>query len=165
MITPSLATFLITLVNVGVLFLVLRAILFKPVTKFMEDRAAKIQDAIVQAEKDKNQAKLLFQQYEDQLKNAEGEAEAIIRTARETGQQQADKIIAEGKEAGERILENARRQIEAEQHAALARFRAEAVDLVIAASSKVLERDLNQDDNRRCAGMLLEELAAKSGEN
>jgi len=31
-------TFFITILNIGVLYLILRAILFKPVTKFMENR-------------------------------------------------------------------------------------------------------------------------------
>ena len=158
MIDLSISTFLITLINLGVLFIVLRALLFKPVTKFMDDRSKKIAGAIAQSEKDKNQAKVLLRRYEDQLKNAEGEAEAIIRAAREAGQQQADRIRAEGQAAADKLLEGARRQIEAEQQAALARFRAEAADLVIAVSSKLLARDLNQEDNRRYAGMLLDEL-------
>jgi F-type H+-transporting ATPase subunit b len=164
MIDLSISTFLITLINLGILFVVLRALLFKPVTKFMDDRGKKIAAAIAQSEKDKNQAKILLQQYEDQLKNAEGEAEAIIRAAQETGQQQADRILAEGQAAADKLLEGARRQIEAEQKAALAKFRSEAVDLVIALSSRLLARELNQEDNRRYARMLLDEPAI-SGKN
>ena len=57
MIVPSLTTFLVTIVNITVLFLVLRAFLFKPVTKFMEDRTKKVQDSLDQAEKERAQAK------------------------------------------------------------------------------------------------------------
>ena len=66
MIAFSLSTFLVTILNVGILFFVLRAVLFKPVTKFMQDRTNKIEDAIEQSEKDKNQAKALLTQYEEQ---------------------------------------------------------------------------------------------------
>ncbi|MDR0878083.1 MAG: F0F1 ATP synthase subunit B [Treponema sp.] len=163
MITPSITTFLITIINVGVLFFVLRAILFKPVTKFMEDRTKKIGDTIAQAEKDKNQAKLLLQQYEDQLKKADGESENIIRAARETAQQQASLIIADGKEAAEKLLANARTQIESEHKAAMARFRAEAAGLVIAASGQLLLREIGKDDNRRYAEQLLAELGTAIG--
>lgn len=158
MINPNLATFLITIINIGILFFILRAILFKPVTKFIEDRAKKIQDDIEEAEKEKTQAKLLYQQYEDALKHAEEEAEAIIRSARETAQAQADRIVAEGKGEAENILAAARKRIETEQKAAMALFRAEAAALVIGASSRLLQRELNQEDARHYAALLLKEI-------
>jgi F-type H+-transporting ATPase subunit b len=157
MLVPSLATFLITLINIAILFFILRAVLFKPVTKFMEERTKKIEGAIAQAEKDKNQARLMLGQYEDQLKNAEGEADAIIRAARETAQQQAEKIVAEGREQSERLLANARKQLEVEELAAMARFKTEAAAIVVAASSRLVQRDLSGEDNLRFAALLLRE--------
>jgi F-type H+-transporting ATPase subunit b len=157
MLVPSLVTFLVTLVNIAVLFFVLRAVLFKPVTKFMEERTKKIEDAISQAEKDKNQARLKLGQYEDQLKHAEAEADAIIRAARETAQQQAEKITAEAGEQAESMLVNARKRLETEEAAALAHFRAEAAALVVAASGRLIQRDLSGEDNLRFAAMLLRE--------
>jgi F-type H+-transporting ATPase subunit b len=154
-------TFFFTFINIGILFFILRALLFKPVTKFMEDRTKKIQATIEQAEKDKNQAKNLLQQYKDQLKTAETEAEAIINTARETARQQADRIIAEGKEAAEALLANGRRQLEVERKAAMVLFKSEAAALVTAASSRLLRRELTKEDNLRQAALLLREL----GEN
>jgi F-type H+-transporting ATPase subunit b len=158
MLSPNLATFLITIINIGILFFILRAILFKPVTKFMEGRAKKIQDDIEQAEKDKTQAKLLYQQYEDALKHAEEEAEAILRSARETAQEQTDRIVARGKEEAENILAAARKRIETDRAAAMALFKAEAAALVIGASGRLLQRELNQEDARRYAALLIREI-------
>jgi F-type H+-transporting ATPase subunit b len=159
MITPSLVTFLVTLVNIGVLFIVLRAILFKPVTKFMADRTKKVEDTLAQAEKEKNQAKQILAAYEDQLKKAEGEAEEIIRNARENADRESARLAAEGKTLAENMVAAARRQIEAEQQAAMTVFKAEAAALVVAAASRLLRRDLNQEDNRRLAASLLAEIA------
>jgi F-type H+-transporting ATPase subunit b len=158
-------TFIITIVDIVILFFVLRVILFRPVTKFMAERAKKIQDAINQAERDKNQAKQLLEQYEGQLKNAEAEAEEIIRAAREIAAREAARITADGKDAAETMLANARRQLEAEQQAALAKFRAEAVMLTLAASSKLIGRDMRQDDNRHFVNMLLDELSLQQKRN
>jgi F-type H+-transporting ATPase subunit b len=159
MITPSLATFLVTIVNITVLFLVLRAVLFKPVTKFMQNRTKKVQDSLDEAEQEKAQAKVLLKQYEDQLQRIEEEATAIIRTARENARAEADRIIAEGKAQAGRILEKGRKQLEAEQRAALAVFQADAAALVLGASGKLIRRELTGDDNRVQAEMLLKELA------
>jgi F-type H+-transporting ATPase subunit b len=165
LVSPNLVTFVLTLVNIGILFFILRAILFKPVSKFMEDRAKKIRDAIDQAEKDKAQAKRVLGQYEDQLKNAETEADAILRAARENAQRESGRIIAEGRAEAEALMDKTRRQLEAERQAALARFRTEAAALVVAASSRLVARELGQEDNRRYAEMLLEELAVKRNGN
>jgi F-type H+-transporting ATPase subunit b len=162
MITPSLATFLITIINIAVLFFVLRAFLFKPVTKFMENRTNQIRGTIEAAEQDKAQAKLLLAQYEERLKIAGAEVEAIIRRARETGQREADRLTAEGKAAAELLLANARSQIEAEQRAAMAIFKAEAAALVISASARLLKRELKADDLRSQAALILQELGKNS---
>jgi F0F1-type ATP synthase membrane subunit b/b' len=39
LVSPNLVTFLFTLINIGILFVILRAILFKPVTKCREERS------------------------------------------------------------------------------------------------------------------------------
>ena len=152
-------TFIITIINITILFLILRKVLFKPVTKVMADRAKRVQDSIVQAERDKSEAKQLLERYEAQLKNAHVQADEIIRLARETANAEAERIIAAGKSAAETMQANARRQIEAEHEAALAQFKTEAALLVIAASSRLLGRELQTDDNRRYANMLIDELS------
>jgi F-type H+-transporting ATPase subunit b len=161
MLVPSLATFLITLINIGILFLILRAALFKPVTKFMEDRARRIEESITQSEKDKYQAKQLLQQYEDRLKAVEAEGEAIIKAAQEVARQETDRLLAEAKAAAELLMENARKQAEVERKAAMAVFKAEAAALVIGASSRLLKRELTAEDSRRQAALFLQEIAAE----
>jgi F-type H+-transporting ATPase subunit b len=151
-------TSIITILNIIILFLILRKLLFKPVTKFMADRTEKIQNTIEQAEKDKTQAKALLEQYEDQLKKAEGEAQDIIRAARDAARQESEQILAEGKAQAEALVANARKQLETDQRAAFARFKAQAAALVVAAAGQLLKRELKEDDSRRQAVVLLEEL-------
>jgi F-type H+-transporting ATPase subunit b len=57
------------------------------------------------------------------------------------------------------MIASARDRIDAERQAALAMFKAEAAALVVAAASRLLRRDLNQEDNRRLAASLLAEIA------
>ena len=159
-------TFIITIVNITILFFILRAVLFKPVTKFMADRAKRVQDSIDQAEKSKALAKAALAQYEAHLKTAETEADAIIRAAREHAQQEAGKIIADGRAAAEVMLANTRRQLEMERQAALAIFRKEAAALVVAASGRLVGREIQSEDNRQYADMLLEAIEPiSSGKN
>ena len=151
-------TFFISIINIVVLFIILRLLLFKPVTKFMADRAKRIQDSIDQSEKDKNLAKALLAQYQEQLRNAEIEAREIISNAREQALHEADRIIAESKVSAEDILARTRKQLEKERHAALAAFREEAATLVVAATGRLLGREIKSDDCLSYADMLLKDL-------
>jgi F-type H+-transporting ATPase subunit b len=157
----SWVTFVVTILNIGILFFILRAILFKPVTKFMEARTEKITEDIEQAERDKNQAKLLLKQYEEKLDEARREAELIFKNAQENARAQADQIVAEGKAQAELIVANARRQAEADRSAAMTRFKAEAAGLVLSAAGRLLRRELTQEDSRNQAALLLRELGKK----
>jgi F-type H+-transporting ATPase subunit b len=154
----SWVTFVVTILNIGILFFILRAILFKPVTKFMEKRTQKIAGDLEQAERDKNQAKALVKQYEDNLERARGEAEQILKEAREKARFQVDQIVADGKAQAELILANAHRQAELDRTAAMTRFKAEAAALVLSAASRLLRRELTQEDSRNQAALLLQEL-------
>jgi F-type H+-transporting ATPase subunit b len=152
-------TFGITIANLVILFFILKAVLFKPLTKFMEARSAKIQGDIDQAAKDREQAKILLERYENKLKEAHAESDAIIRNARREASAQAEKIIAEGEERAAALLADAQRRVEMERKAAAALFKAEAAHLVIAAASRLIQRDLNQEDARGFATLLLKELS------
>jgi F-type H+-transporting ATPase subunit b len=161
MLDLSIGTFLVTLLNIAVLFIVLRAVLFKPVTRFMAERRKKVEDSLAQADQEKKQARQMLRQYEDQLKQADAEAEEILKTARESAEGESDRIVAEGKARAEALIAAARDQIQSERQAALALFKTEAAALVVAAAGRLLMRDLNQEDNRRLAASLLQEAAAR----
>jgi F-type H+-transporting ATPase subunit b len=156
-------TFVITIINLVILFFILRAILFRPVTKLLDARAKKVQDARDQAERDKDEANALLERYEAQLKKAGDEGEELIRAARETARQEADQIVAEGKAGAERLLAKARKQAEAEQQAAMAVFKAEAAALVLSAAARLVRREFNDADSREQAAILLRELASYTG--
>jgi F-type H+-transporting ATPase subunit b len=158
MITPSIATFLITLINIAVLFFVLRAVLFKPVSQFIKGRTAKIADDIARAERDKRDARQLLEQYEKRLAAAEAEAEGMIRTARGHAEAEAERIVDAGRASAERLAAAGQKRIEAERLAALARFRAEAAALVVAAAGRLLKRELTGQEHLRYAAEALEDI-------
>jgi len=156
-------TFIITIINITILFFILKAILFKPVTKFMAERARRIKDSIEQAQKDKDVAEALLDEYKDRLRKAEAESKVILKVATENAERQAQLIIAEGKKEAQETVNAALKQIEMERQAALAKFKLEAAALVIAVSAKLASKDFSGDDSRRYVNMLLDELSAQKG--
>jgi F-type H+-transporting ATPase subunit b len=150
----------ITVLNLIILFFILRKILFKPVTKFIAARQAKIQADIDFAANDRAEAKSVRELYEKKLKNAETEAAALLKKTKEQAEARANQLIGEGAAQAELIIAGARKQIAAERQAAYLMFKAEASRLVIAAASKLLRRELSGEDVRRLAEDALDECAA-----
>ena len=151
-------TFFITILNIGVLYLILRAILFKPVTKFIENRTQKIKGELEQAAKEKERAEALRKQYEASIQSAEDEGERIIKEARELAQKQAQTIVDQGKIDAENLLKAARLQIEAERRVEALAFQEQAAALVLSATGRLLGREVNAEDSRKAAQQFVSEL-------
>jgi F-type H+-transporting ATPase subunit b len=158
-------TFFITIINIVFLCFILRAILFKPVTKFMADRARRVKENIDNADKDRAAAKKLLVQYEIQLRKAQDEADDIIRTARKNAKQEAERYIEEGKAEAAAIIASTRAQLELEKKAAMTKFMTDAAGIITLASARLVSREFNSEDNERYAKMLINELAAQKGTN
>lgn len=151
-------TFVITIINITILFFILRALLFKPVTKFTAERAQRVKNSIEQAEKEKATALRLLEQYKKQLNNAEKEADAIIRFAREQAELEREHILDNSKIEAERILNAAQSKLETDRLAAMALFKAEAAALVLSAAGRLLRRELAGPEQQRYAAEVLDKL-------
>ena len=156
-------TLAITIFNIAFLTFVLKKILFKPVSRFMAERAKRVRDSIEDARIDRAKAQELLEHYQEKLKDAHIEAEKIIKDARENAKAQAGRIVADGKIAAEALAAEARAQIDLERQKAVALFGMEAVALVMAASSRLSQREFSGSDSRIYADMLLSELAVHPG--
>ena len=88
----------ITAFNVFVLFILLSYILFNPVRNMLKKRQDKITSDREGAKADKAKAAELKQEYEEKLKQADKEAEAILSEARKVAMHNEQKIVDEAKE-------------------------------------------------------------------
>ncbi|MDR3325557.1 MAG: ATP synthase F0 subunit B [Spirochaetaceae bacterium] len=153
-------TVVITLINLALLFFILRAILFKRVSAFIAARGAKIRDDLEKAAQTREDAAALLAAYQEKLKSAEAQAQAILRSARETAEKRATLIAEQGEAQAASQLKAARKQIAAEREAAVCAFRADAVRLVLTATAKLLQREITGKDAERLAEQALREQSA-----
>jgi F-type H+-transporting ATPase subunit b len=159
-------TYFITIVNLAVLFFVLRKFLFKRVTDFMNARTAKIEGDLAEAERRKDEAKAIERELDRKSASAEAAAAEIMAAARVNAVKAANQIVAESREKAAALLEDAKAEIAAEREAALLVFKNEAAALVVQAASRLIETELNsggsatRQANITLAGKLLKELGA-----
>ena len=152
--------FILVALNLIIFYVVLRKILFKPVTEFMEKRTNSIRDSIDNAEKAKAEAEELKRKYEEQLRNARSEGEKIIEEARAKATKEYDRLVAEAKTETSGILDRAREEIERERTQMLKDIRGQVAGLALAAASKVIEANMDNESNKALVDRFIDEAGA-----
>ena len=149
LLTPHGGLMLWTLLIFIGLFIILSRYAFGPITKAVEARERALQDAIDQAKRDREEAARVLAEHRTQLEGARAEAQKIIAEGRAVGEKLRTDMLEETHKQQQDMLERARREITGERDRAIIELRKEAVDLAIAAASKVIEKNLDDSANRK----------------
>lgn len=145
--------------NILILFLLLRIFLFKPINKMLDDRTQSIQKDIDDAERAKKEAEELRQQYADSINSAKEEAEEIRKDAHEKAENERAAIIRKSHEEADEIVSAASETIENERKRVIQQAHTQIADLAIEAASKVVGANLDDEKNRKLVDEFLAEEA------
>jgi F-type H+-transporting ATPase subunit b len=115
----------------------------------VEAREARIRELLAAAARDREEAESLLEEQRRQLDEVRTRAQELAAEGREAGDRIRAEMIEETRREQAEMLVRARREIRQEMERALEEIRADAVDLAIAAASRLIERDLDQEANRR----------------
>ena len=137
-----------TVVDVLILYVLLRKFLFKPIQNVLDQRQKMIEADIAAAQTSKTEAAAALTTAQDKLRNVDNEAAA----RREAYEKQADEIVAAGKAAVEIERQNKLREADA-QATALARSMCE----------KLLKHNLTAQDDDQLLDDLLQKAGAGNG--
>lgn len=150
-----------TLVIFGILMFVLAKTAWPAILKQIEDREARIRQQLEDAAKANAEAQRLLAEYQGQMAQARTEAQDLLAQGRVAGEKLREEMVAKGRAEQEELLDRARREIALERDRAVAELRREAVELSIAAASKVIERNLDTEADRKLVQDYLSNLPVK----
>jgi len=143
-------------------FVILLALLWKfaypSIVRSVEERERRIQKQLEDAEKVNAEAQRLLEEHKKQIAAARHEAQDILAKAKTVSQKERETLLAKAREEYDGLLNRARKDIEAEKDKAILALRREAVELSIAAASRVIEANLDTDANRKLVTEFLESL-------
>ena len=154
-----------TLIIFVILAFILSRYAFKPITAAVEKREKALEAAIAEAKGDREAAAALLADHRSQLEGARAEAQKLIVEGRAIGEKVRADMIEETRGQQQDMLERARREIDAEKTRAIAELRKEAVELAIAGASKVIEKNLDDESNRRIVESFLSSIPASQKSN
>ncbi len=130
-----------------VVFLTLVFILAKyawgPIINGLKERENDIQSALDLAQKTRQDMARLKSDNEKLILEANAARDRILKDAREAGERLVENAKAKATSEGNRLLENAKEAIRNEQIAAIAQIKKEVASLSIDIAEKVLRRELD----------------------
>jgi F-type H+-transporting ATPase subunit b len=158
LLSPNTGLMFWTLVIFVVLMVVLTRFAFPKITAAVEAREQALEDAIAAAKRDRDEAAALLAEHRQLVEQAQSDAQRLIVEGRAAGDQVRAEIIEQARQEQTQMLERARQEIEGERDRAIAQLRKEAVDLAVLGASKVIEKNLDDATNRRLVDSFLASL-------
>ena len=154
-------TLFAVMLNFLILLWILNHFLYKPVLKVVDDRKVHVESSINLAEGKLQDAANLKSELEKKLADAKGEAQAIIDGALKTSERIRSELTQDGRSEAATIRERAVIEVERMREQVGRDLRSDVVDLALEAAGKILERTLDEAENRKYAEMVIAQIQAK----
>jgi F-type H+-transporting ATPase subunit b len=149
LLSPNTGLMFWTLLIFIILLFVLAKFAFKPLTAAVEAREKKLEEMLKAAQDDRAEASRLLEEQKRAVDTARAEAQRLVAESRTTGEKMRAEMLEQTKHQQHELLERARAEIDTERKRAIADLRREAVELALAGASKVIERNLDDQTNRK----------------
>ena len=148
-------------------FLTLLGILWKfawgPILEMVQAREDGIQSTLDQAANQRDEAAKLLAEHRRQMADARRQAQQMIAEGKEAGERVRQGIEEKARAEGDTMIERARESIEREKDAALDELRKESVDLALAAAAKLVQESLDEEKDRELVMGFIDELSSGRG--
>ncbi|MDQ0428320.1 MULTISPECIES: F0F1 ATP synthase subunit B [Caryophanaceae] len=156
----NIGDILATLVIFILLMLLLKKFAWGPLMGIMQQREDLIKSEIETAENSRLESHKLLEEQRSLLKDARTQAQEIVENAKKQGEVSREEIITTARAESGRMKDAAVQEIANERDKAISAVREEVVALSLLAATKVLEKEISEEDNRQ----LINETIAKAGE-
>jgi F-type H+-transporting ATPase subunit b len=158
----KLVPYISTLIVFGVVFFILQAKVWPIILKALGDREQKIRSEIEQAEQSRRQAEEALAQYQQALAEARVEAGKIIEEGKIAQQKVAADLKARTETELNSMRDAAKRDIEAARRQAVGEIYEHMATVATSIAGRILEREINVDDQRRLVDESLNKLQSVS---
>ncbi|SYZ72377.1 ATP synthase subunit b [Candidatus Zixiibacteriota bacterium] len=136
----------------------LKRFAWKPLLSMMDERRQKIVDEFQNIDEEKARAAALKAEYEDKLKNIEGERRQKIAEAVTEADKVASEIKAHAQEEAHGIVTRTAEQVERDIAKAKVQLKEEMIGITLAAAEKVLQEKLDEKKERQLIDKFIADL-------
>ena len=149
-------------IAVFVTFLFLSYMLFNPAREMLKKRQDKVKNDIDSAEKSREDAAKLKEEYENRLREIHKEEDAILSAARQKALENETKIIDQAKAEAANIIERANHQAELEMKKAQDEIKKEIITVASMVAGKAVSEKLDIEIQDSLIDDTLKEIGEKT---
>lgn len=153
-------TIIFQICNLLILFALIRKFLFKRVMAVLDKRQQEIDGIYDAADKAKDDADQMKEEYTRRMSNARAEADLLVKNAVDTAQRRGDAIVQEARDEATHLKQKAESDIEQERRKAYSELVGEISGMAVDIAGRMVEREINADDHKQ----LVDEFIKKAGE-
>lgn len=154
---PDPGLFIWTLITFFIVLFILKALAWGPLMSALDAREKRINEALSSADKAKEEAEKVSDEYDNMIKKAQSEALDIVAKSKAAGEKLKIEIENNAKEKADELMEKTKNEINAAKAKAIEDIKLTSVDLAIQAASKVLEKNLDDSSNKDLAKKTINE--------
>jgi F-type H+-transporting ATPase subunit b len=151
-----------TVINLLILYVVFRLLLFKRVDAVLQKRREEIEHATDEAVKKEKEAEDLKESYAKKLQEAGKECDEMISKSKKDGYDEYDRIINEAKEKAEQIIVEAKHNAQIEAQREKDAYVSELTDLVVHAANKIAVSKHDEETDKELYNKFIFEAIEKS---
>ena len=154
-------TFIFQIINLVILFVFLRWLLFKPVKSYLDKRALGFLEKKEELERLQNEIEANRQLSREELEKAREQVRVILEQAERTAQERTRDALEKSQKQAEAILAQARQKAEDERRQATETFREQAAVLAVEMASRIIKNRFTAEANKEIIDKFLEKVELK----
>lgn len=147
-----------TIFNLFLTLFIFKHFFLDKVKAILDQRREAADKQITDAEAAKAEAAAIKQTYEQNMREAKAQADAMIMSAQKTAAARSDEILSQAQQQASAMKAKASADIALEKKKAINDAKDEISGLALAIAGKVVERELNAADQEQLIDRFLEEL-------
>jgi F-type H+-transporting ATPase subunit b len=140
--------FIAQLINFGILLLIFWKWILPGVTKAMQARTERIQKSLTDADRIEKEKKEFEAWRQTEMSKARQEASSIVTSAQTEGFKAKQQIMDQTKQDQQKLVDQAKAQIESEKNKSILEAKSELADLVTNATEKILRQKLDKHSDQ-----------------
>lgn len=149
---------LVSLLNLLILFLLIKKFLFKPVNNMLAKRQSEIDERYHAADEAKRLAEEDKLLWDEKIGTVKAETDEMMKKAQDSAKRQSEGIVSKAKEQADGIIRQAEMQAQLEMKKAEDGIKQEIVEVSTALANKLLEREINAKDHRSLIDSFIEKI-------
>ena len=149
-----------TIVTFLILLVVLKKIAWGPIIAALESREKEIKEALDSAALAKANAEKATSDYEKIKQEAQSEAQKILTDAKSVKEKMISDAVLEAKTKADVETNAALKAIASEKEKAVKEIKTTVVDLSIKAASKLIDKNLDSNDNKKLINDTIDEIGS-----